>query len=93
MKLPSKLYPDPYDGKKHHPKNEVTVKSHHQAANIAGINNNINPRTFQHSFATHLLIADNEIRSVQELFGGWDVKTTMIYIHVLNFSTNVQPMA
>ena len=50
----------------------------------AGIPKNIGCTTFRHCFATHLLEAGYDIRTAQELLGHKDVKTTMIYTHVLN---------
>jgi integrase len=50
-----------------------------------GVAKHVGCRTLRHSFATHLLEAGYDIRNIQELLGHKDVRTTMIYTHVLNW--------
>ncbi len=54
------------------------------AARKAGLSKRVTCHTFRHSFATHLLQSGYDIRTIQELLGHKDVRTTMIYTHVLN---------
>lgn len=70
--------------RRHHLHESGLQKSVKQAVRIAGIAKRVGCHTFRHCFATHLIEAGYDIRTVQELLGHKDVKTTMIYTHVLN---------
>ncbi|MBD1910741.1 integron integrase [Leptolyngbya sp. FACHB-16] len=70
--------------RRHHLHETGLQRAVKQAARSAGIEKRVVCHTFRHSFATHLLQNGYDIRTVQELLGHKDVKTTMIYTHVLN---------
>jgi integron integrase len=77
---------DPRTGKKgrYHLHPSAIQRAVRRAAAEAGLTKRVTCHTFRHSFATHLLQAGYDIRTIQELLGHKSVRTTMIYTHVLN---------
>lgn len=69
---------------RHHIHESVVQRAVKIAVLRSGVTKCASCHTFRHSFATHLLESGSDIRTIQELMGHTDVRTTMIYTHVLN---------
>ncbi|MEN6472571.1 MAG: integron integrase [Syntrophaceae bacterium] len=69
---------------RHHVHETILQRAVKEAVSKAGVIKPVGCHTFRHSFATNLLEAGYDIRTIQELLGHKDVSTTMIYTHVLN---------
>jgi integron integrase len=77
-------HPETNQRRRHHFHETAIQKAVREAVLRSGLTKRATCHTFRHSFATHLLESGHDIRTIQKLLGHRDVRTTMIYTHVLN---------
>jgi integrase/recombinase XerD len=83
------LFPGRKPGEPMSPKTVRTVAQH--LCKRAGLDVHVSPHTFRHSYATHMLDAGADLRTIQVLLGHQNIKTTTIYLHVSKAKIDAAP--